>query len=364
MRAVHVFHEGEKYEVLVQPGINEFESTEAMLRAEAAKARCYSAIIVDHLRSLNLLSWTGHELPRPGSHHAVLNDYPFAAYGFSYLNPLVTKKDRASAPTPAPVVIDLVSGTAFVQHVESFVDRIQRAGRSSVATKRILGVIVAEDFHIDAWNTARKLRLMAINLRQLTGEAALDALKQISELLTIDDESKPLAECVDHIGVMLSELTTNPFVVDIRSHALESVAALSLLSTGYENVQTGRTVPYKATSRELDVYGDTHGKTKHRLIECKACLGNKEPDESEVIKFFKETVPAVMDYYKIKPEGCIAEVWTTGVVSSELRKVVDEIPVKKDVTVAIYGREEVKANLPPTLTACHKLLDSISKASS
>jgi hypothetical protein len=166
---------------------------------------------------------------------------------------------------------------------------------------------------------------------------------------------------VDYLANALKELKTNPVVVDLRSIALEALAALMLRSSGWEDVELGLLVPFQDTERDVDVHGYRSGRDECRLVECKAYHTKKELDPADVGKFFTETVPAF--YQSLgdqKPKVCYAELWTTGIIGQSASDRFNSLQQIKGVEFRIVDHDQMLQALPRTLSKCEKLLEAIS----
>jgi hypothetical protein len=217
-------------------------------------------ILLNHFRRQNLISWNSvMSADSPGS-LTVFNNFYFSASGFSWLKPLLKVKAETK-PKPTPVVFDIWPFPCSVFEIDSFLERLRRAGQNKHSKLNFLGIVAATDFEPAAWNKAREAGLMAINLRQFFGEAALNALVQIEALLknVAGDPSHADEADFQRFSETLEELKTNPYVVDLRSIGFEAVTALLLRSDGWDDVQMNIKVPFETpngfSEREVDVNG-------------------------------------------------------------------------------------------------------------
>ncbi len=320
-------------------------------------------ILVDHFRKQNLISWNTIA-PAPGSDSlAVFNNFYFSASGFSYVRPLLKIK-HGMPPKSTPVLFDVWPYSISKFEVESFLERIQRAGQNKQTRLNFLGIIAATDFDRDAWNLAREAGLMGINLRQFFGDSALEALAQIEILLKNVAGDPSRASDADFVKFTqtLDELKTNPYVVDLRSIGFEVLTALLMRSNGWDEVQIGLKVPFQKTEREIDVTGHRNSQDQVYIIECKAEAGNKSLDPADVRKFYTETVPS---YITAKcnnrmPTACFAEMWTTGQVGSDAIAVLNEIRLKSFIRPRLVAHDEIKNQIPHNLQSCKRLIEAIS----
>jgi hypothetical protein len=320
-------------------------------------------ILVNHFRRQNLISWNTISPVNGSDSLAVFNNFYFSASGFSWVRPLLKIK-RGVKPKPTPVVFDVWPHSCSKFEVESFLERIKRAGQNKQTRLNFLGIIAAVDFELEAWNMAREAGLMAINLRQFFGEAALDALVQIELLLknVAGDPSRANDSNYTNLAKTLEELKTNPYVVDLRSIGFEAISALLLRSKGWEDVQMGLKVPFQNSEREIDVNGHKDSHDQLYIVECKAEAANKSLDPEDVRRFFLETVRA---FIKAKcndrmPKHCAAEIWTTGQVGSDAIAALNEIKLKSFIQPRLRAREEVKKEIPHNLQSCKRLIEAIS----
>jgi hypothetical protein len=193
---------------------------------------------------------------------------------------------------------------------------------------------------------------------------AFEALLQAQEFLK-NVAGEPLrAEDIHYekFTETLENLKTNPLVVELRSLGFESVSGLIMRSEGYENIQLNLKVRLKnGQEREADVTGDKSGGEKLFILECKAEAANKPLDSSYVRKFYTETVPA---YVASKQNGnlleCRAEIWTTGVISSDAQNALNETKLNPLIKPALLSREDIKNRVPKKLASCKRLLEAIS----
>jgi len=269
------------------------------------------------------------------------------------------------------VLYDVYPGECELDDVRSFLQRIDRATWRGENKQRSLGVIAARGFSPDAWNHARTHRLLTVNFRQSFGEEALRALEEADILMAqiaTDGEKILSGGEVDNLTEILKELKTNDVVVTIRSIAFEILAALTMRDDGWEHVGLGRDVPFidrdkNATTRDVDVYGSK--KDDLWLVECKSIGEGKEVTDSEVSKFFEETVPAYLKWHHEQKEPlneCRAELWTTGKFSENALEFFNKkLKVRKSVKAALRDTGSIRTQFPfKTRGRCEELLKAIS----
>ena len=352
---VRVIHPGTNFESLVSPTMPDDDDADAIaaiaaerLRSEALLAR----ILLERLRRQNLVTWNRVELPDLEVPFTVFNGQIFSGFGFSYLSPLVQWKKGTTRPTSCPLLLDCYRDGASLAHVQSFAQRVSRAihrGRSRIPA---LSVIAARDFEKDAWVDARSRGFMTINLRQVFGEEALDAMVLVERILhgaSLRTEAESESN-FQKFSQLLLELKTNPIVVTLRSIGFEALAGLILRSCGYEQVEMGRAVPWEKSTRDIDVFafrGD-----ELRVIECKAYHRRKSIPGEEVRKFFTQTLPALKQWLhesKRKFVRCTAEIWTTGPLGNEARDELYRLKAPKGDKWDIKRMEEVEAMIPSAI---------------
>ena len=306
------------FESIVAPGSSDADAMDSLAHRACEQMRCtvlLTRILAERLRRQNMLSWNRVELPDMANPFAVFNTHLFSAYGFSYLSPVVRWKEETQQPTPCPVLIDCYHGLCTLAQVESFIQRVDRATIRRKRRLTTLGVIAARDFDRDAWTAARRRGLMTVSFRQMFGDEALEAMIEVEKLLTgLGHEGASKGqERFQEITQLIDELRTNPVVVDLRSIGLEALCGLILQSQGYANLELGRVVPWRDTTRDVDVFavrGD-----ELRIVECKAYHRRKSIDQADVRKFFTQTVPALKKWMRQTDRmfaRCTAEIWTTG----------------------------------------------------
>jgi hypothetical protein len=193
---------------------------------------------------------------------------------------------------------------------------------------------------------------MSINLRQMFGDEALDAMAAVEELLhgVAWGRGDDPFEQFDAFGEQLEELRTNPVVTTLRSIAFEALAGLVLRSRGYEQVELGRVVPWENTTRDVDVYGIRGNKL--RVIECKTYHRRKSIPAGEVRKFFTQTVPALKA--RLRECGqefsqCVAEIWTTGAKGTAASEELYELNVPNGDSWSIKRVHEFESTFPKSV---------------
>lgn len=251
------------------------------------------------------------------------------------------------------------------------IQRMERATHRGVKKQRCLGVIAGRSFSSDAWDLARKHRLMTVNFRQSFGEDALEALEEADRLIALvssDREQLDASAEAGKLAGMIKDLKTNDVVVAVKSIAFEVLAALTMRDDGWENVGLGRDVPFfdpktkDKTTRDVDVYGNKKGDLW--IVECKAFGDGKEVTESEVRKFFHETVPSYIAWHRERRDPlktCYAELWTTGVFSQDARKFFSEMKVQTAITAELREVSSIRGLFSPhSKGRCEDLLKAIS----
>jgi hypothetical protein len=324
-------------------------------------------ILIDHFRRQNFISWNLFVSKEFREGLIPFNNYPFFAATFSWLSPLVRWEKENGKPKPTPVVIHVSSGTCKMWDVEGFLTRIERACYDKASRFKLLGVIAAPDFETDAWNRAKKEGLVTINLRQLFGDAAFEAIVQVQELLknVTGDATKARDQEYLELSNMVESLKTHPFIADLKALAFEALAGLMVKNEGWEEVQLNLKVPFELpeglTDREVDVSGQKNSWDEVCIIECKAEGATKSLDETYVRKFFTQTVPAFLNA-KCKernPSRCKAEIWTTGIISDAAKNTLNELKLSKFIQPQLLGREQLVLQLPRTLESTKRLIQTI-----
>jgi hypothetical protein len=316
------------------------------LRIECILAR----IVVDQLRKQNVLSWHKFNVSPAGKGFVVFNDQPFTAFGYSYLRPVVRWQE--SKAKGCPVLFDVSTERYDSVHLNSFLERIRRATCRGESQQRYFGVIAAPQIETEAWRQARKQNLWTINLQQAFGKEAIEALAQIERLLRALDPqvSKFESNAATELQTLLLELKTNPVVATLRAIGLEAVCALVLRNQGFDGVEIGRLVPFEGTTREVDVFGFRWDEL--RIVECKAISGGGRVYGAEVKKFFSETVPAFIRWYRSTGHSfrtVTAEIWTTGEVDATAIDSLKEVKLQPTTKGVILNLAEVLGQIPQAL---------------
>ncbi|HSY20250.1 MAG TPA: hypothetical protein VK815_18035 [Candidatus Acidoferrales bacterium] len=331
----------------------------ARFLAEVALAR----ILFEQLRHQNVISWNKKAMPDKAASLVSFNNFLFSATGFSWLRPML-RFNKSEKPKATPAVLDVIAKLCEVYDVDSFAERIQRAGQNKNSKLAILGIIAAFDFTKAAWKKAKAEGYVAINLRQHFGDAAFEALVVVQEILknVAGEPAKAKDEDYQKLADTLEQLKCNPYVVDLRSLGFESVSGLLLRTKGYENVQLNLKVAHDSgEEREVDVCGDRNGRSELFVVECKAESSNKMLAGEFVQKFYTETVPAYLKSMSAGgPKECRAEIWTTGQVGDEAKSALSQIKMSALIKPAMLGHEDVKSLVPKSLGSCKRLLEAIS----
>lgn len=317
------------------------EVTLGELRRESLLTR----VLVNRLARQNLLSWSGTNLPNRDQLGSEFNHQLFTAFGFSFLSPLL--QPREGKPSPCPVLFDVYAGECGKKQVESFVHRSERAVLRRGKGRRFLGVIAARWFVKEAWDYARERGIMAINLVQMFGDEALEAMA-IAERLMGGFQREALPHDLTSLFTAIGELKTNPVVVDLYSIGFEAFAGLALRDRGYGELAFGTVVPFQKTTRDVDV----HARKQNELtvIESKAYHAKKPLDPSEVTKFFTETLPSFVTWWRARngnrePDRVRAEIWTTGAIGKDAENKLAELKLKPYVEPKFCGPKEMLEGL-------------------
>ena len=320
-------------------------------------------ILTDQFRKQAVIGWASstHGLRETGT--ALFSDYAFSAFSYSWLDPLV-RRSVGQKPKPTPVLFDVFSRECDVYDVEGLLHRLRRIGSNRNARLPLLGVIAAHTFTANAWDVAKKGGLLAINLRQSFGKAALRALAGMEHLLGLAIAGDPFGKHdaeIDYEGLAddVEALRVHPYVADLRSLGLEVVTAVLLRAHGWEDVRLGSAVQFKDTTRDVDVVGKRSGDDAIYVVECKAAHEARELDPAHVHKFFCETVPAVLRSFQ-NAKMCQAEVWTTGRVGDAARKELASISLSQHVESALRETADIVSLIPSTLSPCKRLIKTLS----
>ena len=219
-------------------------------------------------------------------------------------------------------------------------------------------------FTDDAWLLAKKRGLLAINLRQSYGDAALATLAKIEHLLRLAGVGNLFDEATtaidfEELADDFAALRVHPYVADLRSIGFEVFTALLMRAKGWESVELGLTVPFKDTKRDVDVIGQRGGGDEVYLVECKAAHETKELDPVYVKKFFTETVPAALKGFT-NITKCQAEIWTTGRIGERAHATLAGLDLSKCVQSMLREKADIISIVPPPLLRCNRLLETIS----
>jgi len=340
---------------LVLPWTEEQESIEQEVISNSKILAVDSAVcklLCNTLAQQNVLGWNQIELPTEETAYTLFNGHVFSAHGYSYLAPLTRSNSGSRQIIPCPVVVDCYSEVIPKSHVESFIERTLRATHRGDAPQSVLAIIAAKGFEADAWKLAKSSGLMVINLSQLYGEVALDAMVIVDELLRkvslgANDVDEPE---LSKFSGLLEEMKNNPIVSTLRSIALEVVCALVLASDGFHDPQIGKLVKWKDTMRDVDVFASRGNELC--VVECKAHRRGKSVTDSEISKFFEETVPALKKWMKETErrfKHCRAEIWTTGSISSDAKKFLASLPKPASDHWEIRTMDDLKDTLPDSV---------------
>ncbi len=349
-----VIQRGTALESLIAPGATLPDEDLYALASDAIEHIRYEAllarILTERLRCQNLLSWNRIEVSGLEKPYVPFNDQMFSAYGFSYLGPLKRWKVGAKTPTPCPVVIDCYHGVCSLPQVESFLQRIERATIRRRKQQPVIGVIAARDFHRNAWDKARRESLMTVSFRQMFGDEALDAMVEVERLLGGFGQSKPedSQKQFAEIAKLMEELKTNPVIADLRAIGLEAMCALIVQSQGFESPELGRIVPWQNSTRDVDVFA-IRGDDELRVVECKAYHRRKSLLDSDVSKFFTETLPALKKWLREKDrhfKKCVAEIWTTGPKGKNAELALKELTPPRGDTWKLRRMDDMHDEIP------------------
>lgn len=239
----------------------------------------------------------------------------------------------------------------------------------------LVGIVAAPSFSKDAWRLAKNEGLMTVNFRTTFGETALNAMALVEQLLLqVGNEPEAVSDKdLGPLGQALQQAIGSPIVSDLRALGFETLAGLMLAVRGWQGIELNRQFPFgKVTdtsdvSRELDVFGTRAGDSEIYAIECKAEHATKPLDRDYLHRFFFQTVPAML--HAKFPEGrqpgkVIAQIWTTGTVSEELKQLVRDSKMPPNFEPALLDAADVKALIPPNLPESARFLDTIASAPS
>ena len=315
-------------------------------------------ILTDHFRKQGMIGWTSSTDTERETGTVLFNDYAFSASSFSWLDPLV-RRNVGQKPKPTPVLIDVFSRECDVHDIEGLVHRLRHIGANRNARMPLLGVIAAHTFTDDAWNAAKRNGLLAINLRQAYGKTALKTLAGMEHLLSAALTGAPLGNHAEELADDVEALRVHPYVADLRGLGLEIATAVILRARGWEDVRLGLSVPFNDSTRDVDVIGKRSGDDDIHVVECKAAHEAKELAPAHVLKFFTETVPAVLKSFQ-NTKTCQAEIWTTGRVGNDARSTLAGISLATRVKPALLGQADIISLVPSTLSPCTRLIRKLS----
>jgi len=154
----------------------------------------------------------------------------------------------------------------------------------------------------------------------------------------------------------------------LKSHSFQALTALLLREEGFQNVEINLDVPYQkhkqgpSTTRDVDVSGLLTAPSTLRLVECKAELRNKPLDPAYVRKFYKETVPAALKFFRKKSvpfRVCQAEIWTTGLLNEIAKNELIGISLNRAVEPVLRDYNDLSELVPTNLSSCKKLLAAL-----
>ena len=325
--------------------------------------RYLTRMITDQLRKQGVIGWNSATLADLETGSVRFSDYVFSAFGYSWLDPLV-RRAVGQRPKPVPVLFDVCARECDVRDVQGLLHRLARIGSNRNARMSVLGVIAAYVFTDDAWLLAKKRGLLAINLRQSYGDAALATLAKIEHLLRLAGVGNLFDEATtaidfEELADDFAALRVHPYVADLRSIGFEVFTALLMRAKGWESVELGLTVPFKDTKRDVDVIGQRGGGDEVYLVECKAAHETKELDPVYVKKFFTETVPAALKGFT-NITKCQAEIWTTGRIGERAHATLAGLDLSKCVQSMLREKADIISIVPPPLLRCNRLLETIS----
>jgi hypothetical protein len=351
---ITVHHRGTALEVLARQKLEhipdfgrDFNSRLAQQRVETLLAR----VLVTHYRQQNLLSWNRYELADVHFGFVPFNGQPFTALGYSYAGSLATVKDGKTVG--CPVLFDVHAGRCRLFDAEAFGQRIKRATHRGQVAQRVMGVIAAKGFSKEAFEYARKQRMLTVDFRQLFGDQALEVMVLVEDLLgrlNVQAETGTSLRDLGQITALLEELKANPIVITIRSIAFEAFVCAVIQARGYHDCGIGKDVAYKDTTRDVDVYG-WRGDIA-RLIECKANNAGAELDEGDVRKFFTETVPSFLSWARESGreiKKCKAQLWTTGKIGQRSQAEFNELRLNSIVEAKLLTMDDITAIIPTKL---------------
>lgn len=343
--------------------------------AERTIATELARILADHLRRSNFLTWGSMPQKGVGAGIVPFNNLPFDHVGYSRMGPLLRFTKKSAMPSPTPVVFDVYAKPCPEYAVEAFIERMRRAGMNKTSRLPMVGIVAAPEFSKEAWSLAKNEGLMAVNLRTMFGDAALEAMAAIERLLgqagvSMDAAEEAKDSDVTHLADVLQQASGSPIVADLRSFGFEVMTGLILSQKGWPSIELNSQHLFKKEedrdiNRELDVLGRRSAAGDELYaVECKAEHTAKPLSPDYVGKFFCETVPSMVRAERSKgrtPKEVIAEIWTTGQVGQEGRDALNNLSLPHYIKVArLLDAKAVGEMVPPSLPACHKLLAAIS----
>jgi hypothetical protein len=298
-----------------------------------------------------------------GRCYVPFSGYAFSAVNYCWLKPLLRFEAGKSKPKPTPLVSDVYARSCRERDVESFVERINRAGYNKSKNLPILGLVAAPHFEEAAWKMAKKAGLICLNMTTTFGEQVLNAIAAMEEILKsvvgnpeLSDESE-----FCRLSGLLKELKDNPLIVQLRSMGFEAAAGLILRTKNWENVKLGIQVPFGNETRDIDVYGERENGAKATLIECKAALSGVELDPGHVSRFFQQTVPAYLKSmgHENGVKHCCAEIWTTGTVGTKAVECLRDVKLDSRVSPDLVDGTKLNGTIPNSISRVSELLTVI-----
>ncbi len=337
--------------------------------AQLASAKSLFEIIRFQLSRENVIGWSPIQVSEEIKFTDSFNHFPFSGFHFSWLQPLVRPPEKGGKRGKScPVAFDIYGRQIGVSEVESFLERLRRAGYRGKL--RILGVIGAPAFSSDAWKLAKNSGLWTINLRHRFGDEALETLVLVEKIVAEIPRHHPefLDSDLTKLADSINREKTDPIISNLKSHSFQALTALLLREEGFQNVEINLDVPYQkhkqgpSTTRDVDVSGLLTATSTLRLVECKAELRNKPLDPAYVRKFYKETVPAALKFFRKKSvpfRVCQAEIWTTGLVNEIAKNELIGISLDRAVEPVLRDYNDLSELVPTNLSSCKKLLAAL-----
>ena len=327
-------------------------------RARQTVTMRLTRVLIDQLRKQAVIGWDSTTFATLETVTVPFSGYVFSAFSYSWLYPLV--RTVGAQRKPMPVLFDVFSRDCCVYDVDAFIHRLRQAGSNRKTRISLLGVIAAHSFTDRAWDVAKKHGLLAINLRQLYGRAALETLAKMEHLLSVAVAGGPFGQHdYDGLADDVEALRVHPYVSDLRSLGLEIVAAVLLRAKGWDDIRLGVPVPFRDKTRDIDVMGTRGGEDELYIVECKAAHEEKDIDPADVRKFFTETVPAALKRYS-NVKKCQAEFWTTGRIGQAASDQLTDLCLAARVTPKLLGKAALISELPSALLRCKRLIATLS----